>query len=316
MDAHPEGRRRGKASKGSVQIKSSNNRLQLVFSFGGKRRYMSTGFSDTPINRKSAEMKARQIELDIASGNFDSTLAKYKPDAVLSTVNPIDSIGSAEPSLAELWDRFIDYKTPQCAENTMRYTYGVYTGYVEKLPTHDLQHAGKIRDFVLKSIPVDSAKRFITRLSACCDLAVESGLIHKNPFAGMAKEIKIPKAESEDYDIDPFTTEERDAILQAIATDQFCPKASGFNHSYYLPLITFLFKTGCRPSEAVALEWGHITEDLGRITFQQRAIYTQSGRKIVPGLKNGQKRRVFPCNHSLKELLRTLKPKEYSHLCR
>ena len=186
MDAHPEGRRRGKASKGSVQIKSSNNRLQLVFSFGGKRRYMSTGFSDTPINRKSAEMKARQIELDIASGNLDPTLEKYKPDSVLSTVNPIDLIGSSEPSLAELWDKFIDYKTPQCAENTMRYTYGVYTGYVEKLPTYDLQHAGEIRDFVLKSIPVDSAKRFITRLSACYDLAVESGLIHKNPFAGMA----------------------------------------------------------------------------------------------------------------------------------
>ena len=85
----------------------------------------------------------------------------------------------------------------------------------------------------------------------------------------------------------PFTAEERDAILRAIATDQFCPKVSGFKHPYYLPLITFLFKTGCRPSEAVALEWGHITEDLGRITFQQRAIYTKSGRKIVPGLKNG-----------------------------
>jgi integrase len=63
-----------KASKGTVQIKNSNERLQLVFSYTGKRHYLSTGFTDTPANRKLAEMKARQIELDILSGNFDPTL--------------------------------------------------------------------------------------------------------------------------------------------------------------------------------------------------------------------------------------------------
>ena len=47
-----------KASKGTVQIKTSNERLQLVFSFGGKRHYLSTGFTDTKANRKLAEMKA------------------------------------------------------------------------------------------------------------------------------------------------------------------------------------------------------------------------------------------------------------------
>ncbi|MDX2231091.1 MAG: DUF3596 domain-containing protein [Leptolyngbyaceae cyanobacterium bins.349] len=58
-----------KASKGSVQIKTSNDRLQLVFSYGGKRHYLSLGFPDTPQNRKRAEMKAREIELDILSGH-------------------------------------------------------------------------------------------------------------------------------------------------------------------------------------------------------------------------------------------------------
>ncbi len=70
-----------KASKGTVQIKTSNDRLQLVFSFGGKRHYLSTGFTDTKANRKLAEMKARQIELDILCNNFDVTLGKYKPQS-------------------------------------------------------------------------------------------------------------------------------------------------------------------------------------------------------------------------------------------
>jgi integrase len=50
-----------KASKGSVQIKVSNSQLQLVFSFAGKRHYLSLGFDDAPQTRKLAEMRAREI---------------------------------------------------------------------------------------------------------------------------------------------------------------------------------------------------------------------------------------------------------------
>lgn len=58
----------GKASKGSVSILVSNGRLQLRLRYAGKRLYTSLEFSDTPQNRKLAEMKAREIELDILSG--------------------------------------------------------------------------------------------------------------------------------------------------------------------------------------------------------------------------------------------------------
>jgi integrase len=63
----------GKASKGSVSIINSNGRLQLRFRHGGTRHYISLGVPDSPEGRKLAEMKAREIELDILSGNFDST---------------------------------------------------------------------------------------------------------------------------------------------------------------------------------------------------------------------------------------------------
>ena len=66
-----------KASKGSVQIKNSNDRLQLVFSHAGKRHYLSLGLPDNRMNRKAAEAKAKLIESDIAFDRFDSTLANY-----------------------------------------------------------------------------------------------------------------------------------------------------------------------------------------------------------------------------------------------
>ena len=50
-----------RASKGSVQIRASNERLQLVFTFNGRRRYLSLGVSDAKTHRALAEMKAKQI---------------------------------------------------------------------------------------------------------------------------------------------------------------------------------------------------------------------------------------------------------------
>jgi integrase len=60
-----------KAPKGTVQIKSSNSRLQLVFTHAGKRHYLSLGLVDTKENRKAALAKKKLIEADIAYDRFD-----------------------------------------------------------------------------------------------------------------------------------------------------------------------------------------------------------------------------------------------------
>lgn len=143
----------GKASKGTVQIINSHERLQLRFRYAGRRHYISLGVSDTAINRKLAEMKAREIELDILSGHFDETLVKYKPHSALTTAAPdITPTITPTPSLKELWEKFVEYKRPQCSPNTMYYVYGHFTTYLEKLPTHALSEAVAIRDFALKAI--------------------------------------------------------------------------------------------------------------------------------------------------------------------
>ncbi|MEO0535899.1 MAG: DUF3596 domain-containing protein [Cyanobacteria bacterium P01_A01_bin.123] len=302
---------RRKATKGSVRVKSSNQRLQLVFTYGGRRHYLTLELTDTPLSRRVAEAKAKLIESDITLDRFDVSLAKYKPKSALSTVTPTVTPIAKQPSLADLWSTFIEFKRPQCSPNTMKYMYGPFSGYVAKLPTHDLSRAYEIRDYVLKNIPLDSGKRFLTRLSACCELAIKSGVLAQNPFAGMAAEIKLPKSAKAEglNDIDPFSIAERDAIIHAIETDQFCPHKSGFKHSCYAPLIKFLFATGCRPSEAVALQWKHISKDFRQITFEQAVIGTDSGKRIRKGLKT-QERRKFPCNDKLQNLLRSIEPED------
>jgi integrase len=164
---------------------------------------------------------------------------------------------------------------------------------------------------VLQNIPLDSAKQFITRLCACCHWAIQSGLIAENPFTGMATEIKLPKSQNAEDDINPFTIAERDAIIEAIESDRFCPKASGFKHSRYAPLLKFLFFTGCRPSEAVALQWKHISSDFRIISFEQALIEGEDGTMVRQGLKT-QERRRFPCNGKLQTLFRSIKPENFN----
>jgi integrase len=61
-------------AKGKVAVEIFKDRLRLRWGYAGKRFCLYIGLPDTRVNRMAAEAKASQIELDIASGNFDSTL--------------------------------------------------------------------------------------------------------------------------------------------------------------------------------------------------------------------------------------------------
>nr|WP_277874291.1 site-specific integrase [Nodosilinea sp. FACHB-131] len=113
----------------------------------------------------------------------------------------------------------------------------------------------------------------------------------------MSADVKVKKAGTEEEEINPFTRDERDQIIAAFKANRY--------YGYYAPLMQFLFFTGCRPSEAIALQWKHIGAKV--ITFRQAVIY--DGRRLVlkEGLKT-QKLRKFPVNAQLTELLESIKP--------
>ncbi|MGB7417481.1 MAG: DUF3596 domain-containing protein, partial [Thermosynechococcaceae cyanobacterium] len=100
-------RKRKKSKTGSVKIWSSNDRLQLVFTFGGKRYFVSTGLSDSPFGRKKAQDKALEVERDIAYGEFDPNhLEKYKVQTASSTPDPVAAVPVSSPTLSELWQQY------------------------------------------------------------------------------------------------------------------------------------------------------------------------------------------------------------------
>lgn len=286
----------GKASKGSVQVITSHERLQLRFRFAGKRRYVSLGFPDTAPNRKMAELKAREIELDILSGHFDSTLAKYKPDYAIAPDEP-EITPKITPNLEELWQQYVDARKVGKSPSTLR-MYEWMANHIKRCPYKEPTDAQHIFDWVTSNVPRNSAKRVMMHLTACCSWAKKTGLLElANPFEGMAANIKLQKAGTDEDEIHPFTREERDCVINAFECSRY--------YDSYAPLVKFLFFTGCRPSEAIALRWKNVGKSF--ITFNQAVVYSGRGHVFKDGLKT-QKSRKFPVNSQLQVLLKAIRP--------
>lgn len=288
-----------KARAGEVSVKVSNGRLQLVFRYGGRRFYLSLGLPNSAANLKAAELKARQIERDIAYGEVDVSLARYRPS---QETRPETDLRQ-EISIAELWKKYTDYRLPSVSPGTVRTVYNHVRRHIEKLPSQRLEDAELIQLDLKGRLSPYSARRILVQLSACCKWAVKARLITQNPFQGMAAEIKVKgKRGSEDNDmqIQPFTLDEQRLIITAFSNSSY--------YKRYTSLVKFLFATGCRPGEAIALEWRHWIGD--DIIFEQAIVVDGDYKSVLKrGLKTQDKRR-FPCNPDLKALLSSIKPSD------
>jgi integrase len=291
---------RRKSKTGSVQIRSSHDRLQLVFSFGGQRYFVSTGLADTPFNRKQAHDKVLEVERDIAYGEFDpGNLAKYKVQTALTTAETVTPICKSQLTLPGLWAKYVDYKTPNASPKTLNGTYEPVTAHLSRCASDGLEDALKFRMELLQVTTQGQVRRTLMQLSAACKWGIKYGLVEFNPFDGMYREIEPTKPAHPVA----FTVEERDRIIAAFENHQ----GKGSNYQHYAPLVKFLFWTGCRPCEAIGLRWGSVTADCSRIHFHE-SIVDVSGKLVRREETKTGVKRWFSCTPKLQQLLQSLKP--------
>lgn len=100
-----------------------------------------------------------------------------------------------------------------------------------------------------------------------------------------------------------FSASERDAIIQAFENNTYTSSYAPITHSYYASFVKFLFMTGARPEEAIALQWRHIAADCSKIHFKE-ALPSDTG---IRGETKTRKQRVFPCNAKLQAFLLSIK---------
>jgi len=299
----------GKASKGTVSVSSNQNRLRLNLPralFGGQRKYITLHLADTPENRAIAENKALQANLDIQNNQFDFSFERYKIHRQQALPKEVKQ--KPELGLIDLWRKYVAFKKPEWAISTLGKQVAQATRHISRLPTQSIKDAIAIRDYLLEKLARNAAKRLLVQLSAACKWGIKSKLIDSNPFAELAADIKLPKRDDES-DVNPFTVSERDAIIKAFETNQFSRYQSenSYSHSSYAPYVKFCFFTGCRPSEAIALTWGDISD---YIHFTKAVVNAgKKGTVQKPGLKTQEKRK-FPISEQLNEILQSIKPED------
>jgi len=300
--------KQGKGSKGSVQFKNTRGRLQIVFSYPieengeikRERFYISTGYDDTPLNRQLVGDTVRTLQRDIDYGEVDLSLRKYKPVASLILDLSTSPVSSKIPTqiqstLSELWEKYSQFKKPQVSPSTYYKDFTKHRNHISRFPSNKLEDATLIRNYLLENLTLDAAKRCLTQVKACCNWAVDEKLIEVNPFLVM--KIKKPKGSSDDDDINPFSKVERDLIIKTFSEDA--------NYRPYTNYVRFLFSTGARPSEAIALQWKH--SDGNMIKFRQTIVVSEDGLVLKQGLKT-QKKRDFPITATVQVILDDLKP--------
>jgi integrase len=278
----------GRAPKGSVGIESFRGRLRIRLPrhlYDGKQKYLSTDLADAGINRKVVEAKAKLIESDIALERFDYTLVKYgKPEPHGLTM--LEPLSLQSMKVIDLWERYAAGRRSGLKPKTQE-KYDNLTRLYQKLGEVTVDEPLIVKYKLEQVTTLYRTKDGLMYLAAACRWGEKHNLVLSNPFEGMAQE--LPKYR---YQVDPkpnaFTEEERDQVIEAFRGDQ----RKGMNYSHYASFVEFLFCVGCRPSEAIGLQWQHISENFDTIIFESSLVQIGNRRVRSEGSKNNKTRQI------------------------
>jgi integrase len=241
---------------------------------------------------------------------------------VTETKNPNLQIVSST-DIRVLWEKYVkfhlslDYWT-----ETYRLTHVQTVGNLIARPDfpQDLEKPSEVLQWFLEGKrSVTTAKDRFKVLVSAIDWASKNDLISRkyglkyrdclSSLNGKLKQAKKDEQGNLEDEIDPFSKEEILTILEAFKTDSHS-RFKG-KHSQYFPFLKFLWLTGCRPSEAVALKWSNVLFSQKKIRFSEGEVIASGKRVKKKGTKT-RKQRFFPVNSELEDLLKSLpKTEEY-----
>ena len=234
--------------KGEVSILDKDGWVQLRWRYEGKRRYLSPGLRYDPINLKVAEQKASQIRLDILSGNYDSTLNKYRA----ANSQQLQKTGAVD-----LFERFMEWKSKRVQPRTL----DKYRGLIVWLREYFGNRAATVEDtdgfisWLLENLEPITAKERLGLLNAAWAWGIEHELVEQKGNIWSGLQIRNPPKQRPKA----FSKDEVRRIIKEF-------KESRYYH-HYADYVRFKFATGCRTGEANGLRWRHLNESCTVVWF-------------------------------------------------
>jgi integrase len=297
-------------AKGQVKVEVFAHRLRLRWSYRGKRYCLSIGLPDSIVNRKVATQTAQRIELDMLSGNFDPSLAKYSPDGIapsLPKAKPTPKLPNTFSDVFDqCWDDFVADKRPRLdSPFTIVSMYDPIPKQLKEFgqTITDAKEAREFVMFMLQSAAPATIKKKVIILNNFGNWAQQNQRVDQsweNPFNGLT-ELCRPGPTLKEA---PFSEAEIQQIIEGFRGDRY--------YAYYTPYVQFLFVTGCRTSEAIGLLWKHISHDCSEITFNETLVRKGTGTTRIRKATKTKRSRSFPCNPKLQALLLSIRPEDYT----
>lgn len=238
----------GNQNRKVVRIGVDKGWLRLRWSYQGKRYALTLGLPVSNVNKIVAAAKAHQIELDIASGHFDPSLKRYKPQRQKFS----------QISAKDLFQLFAEEKAKQVYQRSLekyQATINYLAQYFQDKPAQMITEslAEEFAQWLKLRHGLLVLKERLGLLKACWEWGQKKELILTNPWTHLVGRIKVPPKQMPK----PFTREEIGAIIQAFRSDRYYNK--------YADYVEFLFGTGCRTSEAIGLRWKHLSDDCSNV---------------------------------------------------
>lgn len=211
----------------------------------------------------------------------------------------------ASPYLLDYFGALIERKTNDSTVNTLKSWVNVYKQLEQFLgdnkPTLEDVDKYLLADFIdylIEDTSVNTARVYISKITAALHQAVADGLLMRNPMEG----VKLPKATQTHREA--LSIEEVRRIAAAECSNDIAKRA-------------FLFSclTGLRRSDVLALRWGDVRKvgDMTRIVFEQQKTRALEYLDISPqavqymGSRKRDNERVFDvnapqCTYALRQL--------------
>ena len=269
---------------------NNNGSIRIRFRQGGVRHNINPqGEYSNPIDIARANLICSRIELDILLRNFDASLLRYTenyPQLEFSTENssPVVIKKVKTYTLIDVWDLWVD--SLDISEDTKLNHYRplrIMIGKVKPKPSLDCSK------WLLEASETYAPSTYNERLRLLCNClswAIGEGLANMNPYINLKKR-KIGRIQ-----VKPFKIDEMKNIIQGFGEIQ----------PAYKDFVTFLFLTGCRPSEAIGIQWKRVDFDRGEITICDSLPKTVSEGHKRKSTKTGSVT-VLKINEGLRSVL-------------
>ncbi|MGB3299272.1 MAG: tyrosine-type recombinase/integrase [Phormidesmis sp.] len=279
-------RQRGR--RGGVSVTARGGILRLRWSYKGKRQHLSLQIPDTARNRSVAAEKARQIEADLVSGDYDDTLTRYR---LAHTVE----LPAPHLSTVELFELFTDFKRLDgVSGQAINTKYSALRSNIARLG-RDILSLNDARQLV--QLLRDRQSPLIANQNLFLLKSFGKWLVNENYFAtNFFESIRSQKGSAaKKQDRTPFSRQELALFLQTMREH---PTAA-----HYYDFTVVLFSLGLRPSEAIGLRWRDVSLSRQEITIRESLSRSPSGKssgaaRQRKGTKTGNVR-VLPLNDRL-----------------